>query len=251
MFRYCSSLYDINSPNGLLHGGRFFIYAHTMSSVRFKERQERAKKIVAYLKRTYPVPKSELLHDTPSQFVVAVMLSAQCTDKMVNKVTRILFKKYKTAKDFALAQPATFTREISSVSFFRNKAKAIIASAKIIAAEHGGAVPRSAVELIALPGIGYKTAHVVLGELYNNFEGIPTDTHVKRFAKRFDLTDENDLKKISKELEALIPKKEWRYVNNGLVLYGRYVCSARPHDCRAHPLTKLWPKATTRWPTTK
>lgn len=203
----------------------------------------RARKIVAYLKKAYPTPASELVHSTPFQFVVAVILSAQCTDKAVNKLTATLFKKYKTPKDFAKANQAVFTKEISSVPFFRNKAKAIIGAAKGIQARHDGIVPRTEAELVALPGIGYKTAHVILGDLYGIWEGIATDTHVKRFAKRFDLTDENDLKKISKELEMLIPKKDWKYVNNGLVLYGRYVCAARPHDCAAHPLTKLWPAA--------
>lgn len=212
------------------------------------ERAQRAEKIVAYLKRTYPKPKSELHHRTRFQFVAAVMLSAQCTDKAVNKLAATLFEKYKTAFDFARANPATFTKEISSIPFFRNKAKAIIGAAKKIEEKHGGKVPRTEKELVDLPGIGYKTAHVVLGELFDIWEGIATDTHVKRFAKRFDLTDQSDLTKISKDLEALIPKKDWKFVNNGLVLYGRYVCPARPHDCAAHPLTLLWPPAAHRWP---
>ena len=211
----------------------------------------RARKIVAYLKRAYPRPKSELAYRTQFQFLIAVILSAQCTDKAVNKLTGVLFKNYKTAKDFSNANPVTFTKEISSVPFFRNKAKAIIAAAREIQARHGGAVPRTERELVALPGIGYKTAHVILGELFGIWEGIATDTHVKRFSKRFDLTDKDDLTKISKELESLIPKKDWKYVNNGLVLYGRYVCPARPHDCASHPLTKLWPAAASRWPKTK
>ncbi len=215
------------------------------------ERALRAKKIISYLKRAYPVPESELMHQTPFQCVVAVILSAQCTDKAVNKLTATLFKKYKTALDFARAAPATFTKEISSVPFFRNKAKAIISAAKMIEKKFGGTVPKTEKELVELPGVGYKTAHVILGELYGIWEGIATDTHVKRFAKRFDLTEANDLTKISKDLEVLIPKKDWKYVNNGLVLYGRYVCPARPHDCAAHPLTKLWPEAANRWPKAK
>ncbi len=215
-----------------------------------RERRARALRIVAYLKKKYPRPKSELYYHTPFQFVVAVILSAQCTDKAVNKLTTTLFKKYKTAKDFAKANPRVFTGEISTIPFFRNKTKAIIASAKKIVARHG-VVPRTEAELVALPGIGYKTAHVILGELYSVWEGIPTDTHVKRFAKRFDLSNNTDLKKISKDLEALIPKKDWKYVNNGLILYGRYVCPARPHDCAKHPLTKLWAPAAKRWPKTK
>ena len=222
-----------------------------MNVNRLIERKRRARKLVAYLKKSYPVPKSELKHRTPFQFVVAVMMSAQCTDKVVNRVTDKLFKKYKTPKDFARANLETLTKEISSVTFFRNKAKAVIAAARKVEKGFRGKVPRTAKELQTLPGVGYKTAHVILGELYDTWEGIPTDTHVKRFAKRFDLTDNEDLTKISKDLEALVPKKDWKYVNNGLVLYGRYLCPARPHDCAAHALTKIWPEANSRWPKTR
>ncbi len=123
-----------------------------------------------------------------------------------------------------------------------------MAAAKIVSRDFHGRVPRTVAELTKLPGIGYKTANVVLGELYGIWEGIPTDTHVKRFAKRFDLTDNEDLTKISKDLEALIPKKDWKYVNNGLVLYGRYICKAHPHDCASHPLSAIWPESGKRWP---
>ncbi len=214
-------------------------------------RDLRARKIVAYLKKTYPRPKSELSYRTPFQFVVAVILSAQCTDKKVNEVTRTLFRKYKSVNDFATANITTFTRAIASIPFFRNKAKNIIHAAQRVRDTFGGRVPRTAQELSTLPGIAYKTAHVVLGELFDVWEGIPTDTHVRRFALRFDLTNNTDLTKISKDLEKLIPKKDWKYVNNGLVLYGRYVCPARPHDCTAHPLTKIWPPAANRWPKAK
>jgi endonuclease-3 len=169
----------------------------------------------------------------------------------VNKVTETLFKRYKTPQDFASADLATFTKEISSVTFFRNKAKAVIGAAKVVQEKFKGKVPKTDEELTQLPGVGYKTAHVVLGDLYDVWEGIATDTHVKRFAKRFDLTDNTDLTKISKDLEELILKKDWKYVNNGLVLYGRYVCPARPHDCAEHPLTKVWPEAALRWPKAK
>ncbi|HEY4522454.1 MAG TPA: endonuclease III [Candidatus Paceibacterota bacterium] len=213
------------------------------------ERAQRATKIVRYLKKSYPKPKTELYYKTPFQLVVAVMLSAQCTDKAVNKVTKgHVFKKYKTPSDFANADPKEFEKEISSVTFFRNKAKAVIAAAKIVEKDFKGKVPRTVLELTRLPGVAYKTANVVLGELYEIWEGIPTDTHVKRFAHRFDLSDNRDLTKISKDLEALVPKKDWKYVNNGLVLYGRYICNARTHECMEHPLTKLWPKAAERWP---
>lgn len=215
------------------------------------ERKKRAQRIVAYLKKTYPTPETELNFKTPFQLVAAVMLSAQTTDKQVNKVTETLWKKYKTVSDFANANYAVFDKEISSVSFHRNKAKHIIASAKILLKEFGGKIPKTEKELVTLPGIAYKTAHVVLGELHDIWEGIPTDTHVRRFALRFDLTDHTELTKISKDLEALIPKKDWKYVNNGFVLYGRYVCKANPHDCSLHPLTKIWPPAGEKWPKSK
>lgn len=205
-------------------------------------------RILRYLKATYHTPKTELHYKTPFQLVVAVMLSAQCTDKLVNIVTADLFTKYRTPKDFAKADPAQFTKEIARVSFYRNKAKHIMCSAHILEVEHGGKVPNDAKELEKLPGIGYKTAHVILGELYDIWEGIPTDTHVKRFARKFDLTNHSDLQKISHDLEKLVPKKDWKYVNNGFVLYGRYVCKAHKHDCADHPLTKLWPPAGSRWP---
>ena len=222
-----------------------------MLTAQFEERQKRAQKIVAWLKKRYPKPASELTYKTPIQFVVSVMLSAQCTDKVVNRVTDTLYKKYKTPKDFAKAKPAVFEKEISSIAFFRNKTKAIIAMAKAIVEEHGGKIPQDAKELQKLPGIGYKTAHVILGELFDMWPGIPTDTHVRRFALRFDLVESKDLNKISKELETLVPKKNWKYVNNGLVLYGRYICKANKHDCSEHPLTKLWPKAADMWPKAK
>lgn len=216
-----------------------------------KERALRAGKLVAYLKKTYPKPKTELNYSTPFQMVAAVMLSAQCTDKKVNSVTDTLWKKYKTPADFVNADPKTFEKEISSITFYRNKAKSVLAAARVVQDNFGGKVPKTEKELVTLPGVAYKSAHVVLGELYDIWEGIPTDTHVRRFALRFDLTSNTDLTKISKDLERLVPKADWRYVNNGFVLYGRYVCKAIPHDCADHPLTKLWPPAANRWPKAK
>jgi len=211
-------------------------------------RRKRFEKMVKYLKKAYPTPKTELLYETPFQLVVAVMLSAQCTDTMVNTVTADIFKKYKTPHDFARADIALLTKEISRVSFFRTKARHIMQAAEIVSDDFSGLVPRRAEDLQKLPGVGYKTAHVVLGELYEIWDGIPTDTHVRRFARKFDLTEKSDLSKISKDLESLAPKKVWKYINNGLVLYGRYVCKAQQHDCAQHPLTKLWPPAKSRWP---
>ncbi len=222
-----------------------------MQSMSHDERKKRALALVRYLKKVYASPKTELNYTTPIQLMVAVMLSAQCTDKLVNRVTETLFKKYTTPLDFARTKPAELTKEIASVSFFRTKARHIRAAAQILVDEYDGKVPNDPNKLQKLPGIGYKTAHVIVGELYDAWDGIPTDTHVKRFARKFDLTNNTDLNKISKDLEKLVPKKDWKYVNNGLVLYGRYVCKANKHDCAEHPLTKIWPPAAIRWPSTK
>jgi endonuclease-3 len=216
-----------------------------------EERKERMRQILAYLKKTYPEPKTELKYETPFQLAAAVMLSAQCTDKKVNAVTDVLWKKYKTVDDFADADLKTLTEETSSITFHQNKSKYIVAAAKLVRDEFGGKIPKTEAELVRLPGVAYKTAHVVLGELYGIWEGIPTDTHVRRFALRFDLTSNLELTKISKDLEQLVPKADWKYVNNGFVLYGRYVCNAFPHDCSEHPLTKIWPPANHRWPKAK
>lgn len=216
-----------------------------------EDRKVRARKIVAYLKKAYPSPETELAFKTPIQLVVAVMLSAQSTDKRVNLVTKTLYKQYKTVNDFADADLAALTEAISSITFYKNKARHIKATAMMLRDEFNGKIPKTEAELVRLPGIAYKTAHVVLGELHDIWEGIPTDTHVRRFALRFDLTSNTDLTKISKDLEALIPKKDWKYVNNGFVLYGRYICNALPHPCEDHPLTKIWPPAAGRWPKAK
>ncbi len=215
------------------------------------ERKKRALALTRVLKKLHPKPKSELTYTTPFQFVVAVIMSAQCTDKKVNEATYKIFKKYKTPKDFSKAKLETFQKDISTIPFFRNKAKSIINSAKLIEEKFDGKIPKTIDEMVELPGVAYKTANVVLGEVHKTWDGIATDTHVRRFALRFDLTNNTDLFKISKDLENLIPKKDWRYVNNGFVLYGRYVCPARKHDCIEHPLTKKWPPAAKRWPKAK
>lgn len=227
------------------------LMAELFPSPIFSERQKRAAAIVSYLKKEYPIPKTELTYTTPFELVAAVVLSAQCTDKKVNAVTPALFARYRSVHDFATADLSELAGMISSITFFQSKAKYLIGSAKVLLEKFGGEVPRTEKELTQLPGVAYKTAHVVLGELFGIHEGIPTDTHVRRFALRFDLTDHSELTKISKDLEVLIPKEDWKYVNNGLVLYGRYVCNAIPHDCGEHPLTKIWPEAGFRWPKAK
>jgi len=219
---------------------------------KFKEREERAKQLTALLKKMYPEPKSELYYKTKFQYVVAVAMSAQCTDKRVNIVNKELFKTYKTVDDFAEAKQHDLEQAISSVTFYRNKAKHIIAAAKIVRDEFGGRVPDNRADLMKLPGVASKTANVVMGELFDTWNGIAVDTHVRRFALRFDLTDKKTLDTIEPELMALVPKKDWKYLNNGFVLYGRHLCKARPHeDCKDHPLTKIWPPALDRWPKSK
>ncbi len=145
------------------------------------QRKARAAKMIGYLKKAYPDPKTELAYTTPFQLVAAVMMSAQCTDKKVNAVTGTIYKKYKTIDDFANADLDEYSKEISSITFYRNKAKAVIAAAKMIRDEFKGKIPKTEAELVRLPGIAYKTAHVVLGELYDIWEGIPTDTHARRY----------------------------------------------------------------------
>ena len=217
----------------------------------FEARRHRAAQLVGYLKEAYPEPKTELTYTTPFELLAAVILSAQCTDKKVNLVTPQLFAQYPTLDAFAAARTDEMAGMLSSITFFQSKTKYLIGSAKMLLEHFGGQIPRTEKELILLPGVAYKTAHVVLGELYGVHEGIATDTHVRRFAIRFDLTDNTELTKISKDLEALIPKEDWKYVNNGFVLYGRYVCPATRHDCSKHPLTLLWPKAALSWPKAK
>tara|TARA_R110000824_G_scaffold401771_1_gene615601 strand:- start:290883 stop:291563 length:681 start_codon:yes stop_codon:yes gene_type:complete len=217
----------------------------------FEARRLRAAKLVSYLKKTYPEPKTELTYTTSFELLAAVILSAQCTDKKVNLVTPKLFAQYPTLEAFAAAEPSELAEMISSITFFQSKTKYLIGSAKVLLEQFEGIVPRTEKELVQLPGVAYKTAHVVLGELYGIYDGIATDTHVRRFALRFDLTDNTELTRISKDLEALIPKEDWKYVNNGFVLYGRYVCPAIRHECAEHPLTLLWPKAALSWPRAK
>ncbi len=215
---------------------------------KFEERKKRALAIVKALKKIYPKPKSELKYKTQFQFLVAVVLSAQATDKKVNEVTKEIFKKYKTACDFAKLKEEGFAKMISSLSFFRNKAKNIIKTANIICTDFKNKVPKDKKTLETLPGVASKTANVVLGELFDIWEGIAVDTHVKRFAQKFELCDDKNPDKIEKCLKELIPQKDWKYVNNGFVLYGRYECPARKHDCKDHALTKLYPEAAEIWP---
>lgn len=175
----------------------------------FKNRRKRAFKILRRLKKAYPKAKIALKYGNNIQLLVAVMLSAQCTDKKVNEVTRALFKKYKTANDFAGANLKIFEQEIRSTGFYRAKAKNIIASAKMIKKDFGGKLTRVMPDMLKLPGVARKTANIVLGNAYGVVEGIAVDTHVRQFANYCALSFEKDQNKIERDLMKLIQKKEW------------------------------------------
>lgn len=214
---------------------------------KFLARKKRLAQILKILKKKYPDVKSEMTYTTPMQFVACVILSAQFTDKGVNRLTSTLWQKYKTVDDFADVSVATFAHEIQSVSYFNSKAKYIVETARIIRDQYRGEVPNDKQALIAMPGIGSKTANVVLSELYGVGSGIAVDVHVKRFVYRFDLCDSQNADIIERELCAMVPKQDWRYVNHCLVMYGRHECPARRHDCTRHAITKVWPSAASRW----
>lgn len=212
------------------------------------ERQKRVKAMNRILKKLYPNPHIALSYTTPWELMVAVQLSAQCTDKRVNEVTETLFKKYPTLVDYVRANPRTFEKDIFTCGFYRNKTKNILAAAKKIQSEFDGAIPRTMPELLSIPGVARKTANVVSATLYETALGIAVDTHVRRFAIRFDLSDYRDPVRIECDLMVIVPQSEWWLFNHRLVHYGRDFCPARRHDCNQHPLTKVHKKATLIWP---
>lgn len=194
--------------------------------------------MLATLKSLYPTIRGALEYANNIELLFAVMLSAQTTDKQVNKVTAQLFKKYPTLAHYANADLAAFAQDISSIGLYKSKAKNIIATANILRDEHGGEVPHTIEELIALPGVGRKTANVTLGAAYNIADGIAVDTHVIRLSKRHDLTTHSDAKKIEKDLMALVPQNEWVDFTNRMIQYGRDYCPARTHEHENCPITK-------------
>jgi len=210
-------------------------------------RSGRINKLLIKLKKLYPNPKMALNFSNHWELLVSVILSAQCTDKKVNEVTEKLFKKYTTLKDYVQADPKEFEQDIRQTGFFRNKTKNIVAAAKKIQEEYKGKLPKTMEEMLTIPGVARKTANVVLGNAYGVVEGIAVDTHVRRFAYRFDLSDSLDPKKIERDLMEIVPKKEWFHLTYRFIDYGRDYCPARKHDCLEHPLTKIWPRAANRW----
>jgi len=203
------------------------------------------------LKKLFPNASIALKYKNNWELLVAVILSAQCTDKRVNIVTKELFKKYKTLDDYVTANPKEFEQDIKTTGFFRNKAKNILAAAKVVKEQFGGKLPKTMHEMLTIPGVARKTANVVLGNAYGIVEGVAVDTHVRRFAIRFDLSDYKDPVRIEQSLMELLPKKDWFQSTYLLIEYGRHVCPARKHDCTEHPLTKIYPKARHIWPKAK
>lgn len=207
------------------------------------KKQERALEINSRLKRMYPKAKCTLDFTNAFELLIATMLSAQSTDARVNIVTRSLFRKYPNPLAFAAATQPEMERDVRQTGFFRNKAKAVIAASKAIVEKHGGEVPRTMEELTALPGVGRKTANVVLANAFRAPVGIVVDTHVTRVSGRLGLTSNNDAAKIEEDLMALIPKKDWTAFSHRLILHGRQICVARKPKCRDCRLNDVCPSA--------
>jgi endonuclease-3 len=198
------------------------------------------KKILAILKKTYPEARCSLDHHTPLELLVATILSAQCTDEQVNQVTPALFKKYPTASHYAQAEPAALEEDVRPTGFFRNKARSIKALGQALEAEHGGRVPASLEALVKLPGVGRKTANVVLGTAFG-LPGVVVDTHVARISQRLALTENQDPVKIEFDLMKQLPKETWVSFSHQMIAHGRTLCKARKPDCPRCPLLALCP----------
>lgn len=204
-------------------------------------KEEKVREIIKRLYKAFPNPKVELLYSTPFELLVATILSAQCTDKLVNIITPALFAKYKTIGDYANASVTDIDRMVIKINFHSNKAKNIVASARMIMEKFGGLVPDTMEELDALPGVARKTANVILGSIFHKAEGIVVDTHGIRLANKLGLTSSKDPVKIEQDLMSIVPKNKWIDFGHLLTLHGRYQCPARPHTCENCPLGDLCP----------
>lgn len=207
------------------------------------KRTARALEILERLKRAHPDAHCELDHETPLQLLVATILSAQCTDKRVNMVTPGVFKTFPTAASLADAEPAKMQNAIRSTGFFNNKTKSLIGLGKALVERHGGEVPDSMDALVRLPGVGRKTANVVLGNAFHKDEGVVVDTHVGRVSSRLRLTRETDPVKIERDLMLLFPREEWTLLAHLLIFHGRRVCHARVPNCEACVLNDICPSS--------
>ena len=208
------------------------------------ERKARARKIIARLKCEYPEATCALTHSSALELVVATILSAQCTDARVNTVTPHLFAKYRTAADYAAADPRVLEQEIQSTGFFRNKTKSIIGMAQALVERHGGEVPQTMDELTGLPGVGRKTANVILGTWFRKNEGVVVDTHVHRLSRLLQLTRQDDAVKIEQDLMEIVPRDDWTWFSHTLIQHGRGVCIARRPQCPDCVLNRLCPSST-------
>ncbi len=209
------------------------------------KRKERTSAIIRILRKTYPDARIALDFTNPLELLVATILSAQCTDKRVNIVTETLFRKYRTAADYAGADPKVFENDIKSTGFYHNKTKSILAAAARIANDYGGRVPDNMTDLLTLPGVARKTANVVLGGAFGKSEGIVVDTHVIRLSQRLKLTSHKDNAgdRIESDLLKLVPQKDWTHFGNALILHGRLICEARKPRCAECVLNELCPFA--------
>jgi endonuclease-3 len=199
--------------------------------------------VIPRLKTEYPDARTELTWKNPLELLVATLLSAQTTDVRVNQVTKKLFEKYRTAEDYAGTDPAQLEEDIRPTGFYRNKARALQGMARALLEEHGGEVPHTMPELVALPGVGRKTANVVLGNAFGVDEGIVVDTHVRRVSNRLALTGEQDPEKIERDLLQVVPEEDRTIFSHLLILHGRRVCKARKPDCPGCVLNDICPSA--------
>ena len=210
---------------------------------RGSELAQHALEILARLKKEYPDAHCELDFETPLQLLIATILSAQCTDKRVNMVTPDLFRTYPDAKSLAKADPAQLENMIRSTGFFRNKTKSLLGMSGAVTDKHGGEVPSTMEDLVNLPGVGRKTANVVLGNAFGIDEGVVVDTHVGRLSVRLGLTNETDPVKVEQALMRLIPREDWTLVAHLLIFHGRRVCLARTPRCESCVLADVCPSA--------
>ncbi len=205
---------------------------------------EWAKTVVRRLRGEYPEARCALTHKNPYELIVSTILSAQCTDEMVNKVTPALFRKYPTAEDLAKARLPSVEKLVRSTGFFRNKARNITGMAKKLVADFRGKVPQTMEELLTLPGVARKTANVVLGVAFGKAEGVVVDTHVHRLSRRLGLTEKDDPGRIEKDLMEALPRSDWIDVGHLLIWHGRRVCAARKPRCDACVLNDRCPGRT-------
>jgi endonuclease III len=209
------------------------------------EPKERAAKIIEILEKEHPDAKIALHYSNPLELLIATILSAQTTDEQINKVTQTLFKKYRTAQDYADANLQELEQDVRSTGFYHNKAKNVQNCCRLLVEKHQGKVPATMEELVELPGVARKTANIVLYNAYGITAGVAVDTHVHRLAQRLGLTENEDQNKIEQDLMNLIPKEQWMKLTDLLIFHGRRVCTAKKPNCKGCVLSQMCPSAFT------